>query len=875
MKLKKYISPAIRKKIFYYPALIFLLLNSAFINSSFAQLGAWSSRANFGGIGRSNAVGFSIGSYGYIGTGYTGTPQKDFWRYNPANNTWSQMADFGGAARNSATGFVVGNFGYIGTGTNASTYYKDFYKYDPAGNAWTPIANFGGNARYLATAFSIGNNGFVGTGMDGTVCYSDFWKYNSLTNTWSSKAAYSGGLAGDCFAFALNGKGYVGCGRNFAGSTFYNSFYQYDTTANTWAAKASFGGTIREGVGSFTIGNFGFAGTGSISNFGTRYNDFYKYDPTGNSWSAVASYPGPPAGTTNTAGFAVGSIGYLGTGYNSTQTITFYQYDMCTVTSTVTATPPSCNNGSNGSINLTVAGATNPLTYAWSNSSTVQDPTGLIAGGYTVTVTDGVGCSKTSTVTVTQPSAVAGNITTVSNASCYSLCNGKVTVAALGGTSPYSYSWSSGGGTTTSATGLCAGNYSVTITDSKGCAVTTNTVVSEPAAFTATASVVNATSACACDGQVSITPSGGTSPFTYLWAPGGYSTSSTTGLCGGSSYSATVTDNNGCTASDAVSMLPQQISATITATPVSCNNGNNGSSAATATGGNSPYSYSWSPSGGTSSTATGLSAGNYTLTITDADGCTHTTSCSVTQPAVLQVSSSVSTPISSGCICDGTASANVVGGTTPYTYSWVNGSTTSSCTGLCLPGSYSVNIADANGCIATKTVTVGGPMPFEIDSVTSLPASCPTCQNGSATAYVSTGTSPYTYVWYPFGNTGQTLSNLMPGTYTVCVTDADGCSLCDTVSVSDNTAVPEYQESSLIRIFPVPVKDKFTLQLNSPVISSGKIQIMDIYGREVFRINNVQMNDFTFDISFLPTGMYDLVLSNDKLMLTKKLILNK
>jgi hypothetical protein len=850
------------KKLFLTSALS--LLASCFL---FAQLGMWTSKANFGGAGRSNAVGFSIGSYGYIGTGYSGTAQKDFWRYNPANNTWTQMADFAGVARYAATGFVIGNFGYIGTGYGPTTYYKDFYKYDPSLNTWTAIANFGGNGRYFASAFSIGNNGFVGTGMDGSVAYSDFWKYNSLTNTWSSKAAYGGGLTGDCFAFALNGKGYMGCGRNFAGSTFYNSFYQYDTIANTWTAKAAFGGTVREGVGAFTIGNFGFAGIGSISNFNTRYIDFYKYDPAGNSWSAVASYPGPVAGTTNAAGFSVGNYGYLGTGYNSAQTITFYQYDMCTVTTTVTATPPSCNGGSNASINLTVAGATNPLTYLWSNSSTVQDPGGLTAGGYTVTVTDGVGCSKTTTVTVTQPTAISGNITTLTNATCYSLCNGKITVAASGATPPYAYAWSPSGGSATTATGLCAGNYSVTITDSKGCAVTTNTVITQPAAYTASASGVSATSACICDGQATVTPSGGTAPYTYLWAPGGYSTSACTGLCGGTSYTASITDVNGCSALDTASVLPLPLTATVSSSPVSCNGGNNGTAAVAVAGGAPSYSYNWN-NGQTNATATGLTSGNYSVTVTDAMGCTHQSTCTVTQPAAVQVFSSASTPVSTGCLCDGSVSASVVGGTTPYTYNWSNGCSTSSCTGLCTPGNYSVSVSDSMGCIATKTVSVGGPMPFAIDSIHTI-------ANGNATVYVATGTAPYTYSWTPGGQSSQTATALAQGTYTVCVTDADGCSYCDTVFVINNSGINEYSESSLITIYPVPVKDKFTLLMNSAALSSGEIRIVDIYGKVVFYLNSNRLNELTLDVSFLPSGMYDLVLSDDKMILTKKLILNK
>src|ERR1051326_3232328 len=123
---------------------------------TFAQVGSWLQRANFGGTGRTNAVGFSIGNKGYIGTGYTGTYQKDFWQYDPVADTWTQKANFGGAARIAAVGFAIGGKGYIGTGRDLNnTYTNDFWEYDTTTNVWTQKANFGGNGRYYAAGFSI------------------------------------------------------------------------------------------------------------------------------------------------------------------------------------------------------------------------------------------------------------------------------------------------------------------------------------------------------------------------------------------------------------------------------------------------------------------------------------------------------------------------------------------------------------------------------------------------------------------------------------------------------------------------------------------------------------------------------------------------
>jgi hypothetical protein len=142
----------------------------------------WTKKADFGGAARSRAVGFSIGTNGYIGTGLAGwdgdSDLKDFWEYDQATNLWTQKTDFGGTARNGAVGFSIGTKGYIGTGNNS----KDFWEYDQANNMWTRRVDFEGSARGSAVGFSIGNKGYIGTGFSsGTYTYFafyDFWEYD-------------------------------------------------------------------------------------------------------------------------------------------------------------------------------------------------------------------------------------------------------------------------------------------------------------------------------------------------------------------------------------------------------------------------------------------------------------------------------------------------------------------------------------------------------------------------------------------------------------------------------------------------------------------------------------------------------------------------
>ena len=141
---------------------------------------SWIQKASFDIQGRDGAVGFSIGSKGYIGTGYQDvTPySKDFWEYDPSTDIWLQKSDFGGGARTQSVGFSIGNKGYIVTGddgVNPSP--KDFWEYDPNSNSWVQKTNFGGRARRESAGFSIGNKGYISTGVDGTILLQDLWEY--------------------------------------------------------------------------------------------------------------------------------------------------------------------------------------------------------------------------------------------------------------------------------------------------------------------------------------------------------------------------------------------------------------------------------------------------------------------------------------------------------------------------------------------------------------------------------------------------------------------------------------------------------------------------------------------------------------------------
>ena len=213
-------------------------------------LNEWSRKADFGGTARTFASGFAVAGKGYIGTGwgdygnndpYNQNPiLKDFWEYDPSTDTWTKKADFGGGiARDDAVGFSIGNKGYIGTGyseDSEETLKKDFWEYDPTTDTWTRKADFAGTARGLAIGFSIGNKGYIGTGDDGIdemgINETDFWEYDPATDIWTQRADFGGGARIMPVGFSIGNKGYLGMGMvydpNGGPMTYKQDFWEYD-----------------------------------------------------------------------------------------------------------------------------------------------------------------------------------------------------------------------------------------------------------------------------------------------------------------------------------------------------------------------------------------------------------------------------------------------------------------------------------------------------------------------------------------------------------------------------------------------------------------------------------------------------------------------
>jgi hypothetical protein len=456
-----------------------------------------------------------------------------------------------------------------------------------------------------------------------------------------------------------------------------------------------------------------------------------------------------------------------------------------TLTASITSTNVSCNGGSNGSATATASGGPTPITYSWAPSGgTAATATGLTAGNYTVTVTDNLSKTATATVTITQPSAILTNTMTTSVA-CNGGSSGVGGVSVSGGTTPYSYSWAPSGGTSSIATGLTAGIYTVTVTDAKLCTATRTLTITQPTAITTTPTYTATSCNGGSNGRAAVTVSGGVTPYVYSWSPSGGTSSLATGLAAGN-YTCTITDDNSCQKTQTVSVTqPAAITTVASYTATSCNGGSNGSASVTASGGTPSYFYSWAPSGGTAATATGLSAGNYTCTVTDNNSCTKTQTVSVTQPAAITTTATYTATSCNGG-SNGSASVSVTGGSSPYTYSWApSGGTAATATGLSA-GNYTCTVTDNNSCTKTQTVSVTQPAALNASTVITNIA----CNGGSTGAINLTptgGTSPYTFDWGS-SITTEDRTGLTAGTYTVIITDANSCTKTQTVSVSQPSA---------------------------------------------------------------------------------------
>ncbi|MBS1613448.1 MAG: gliding motility-associated C-terminal domain-containing protein, partial [Bacteroidetes bacterium] len=436
------------------------------------------------------------------------------------------------------------------------------------------------------------------------------------------------------------------------------------------------------------------------------------------------------------------------------------------------------NGNTTGAVNLTITGGVPGYTFAWSNGATTEDLNGLAAGTYTVTVTDANACTLTTTAAVTQPAQALAATLVATNVTCNGAANGSINLTANGGTTPYTFSWSNGA-TTEDLSNLGPNNYSVTITDANGCTFTNAAVVTEPAILSGTIAAVNVTCYGGTNGIADLTVTGGNPNYTYLW--NNFATTQDLLGVGAGNYTVIVTDTKNCQFITSVTITqPSQISITANVTNINCNGSGTGAIDITATGGTGTITYAWS-NGATNEDLTNLGPGTYTVTATDANGCTATASYSITQPQPL-ASSGVVNNVSCNGGNNGAINFTVIGGNAPFTFVWSNGGTTEDLTGL-VAGTYDVTATDANGCTATNSFTVTQPSGI-VSSVVGTNVTCYGAANGAANLTVSGGVTPYSFLWSNF-QASEDLNNITGGTYYVIITDGNGCTKRDSVVITE------------------------------------------------------------------------------------------
>lgn len=480
-----------------------------------------------------------------------------------------------------------------------------------------------------------------------------------------------------------------------------------------------------------------------------------------------------------------------------TYSVTVSDSKGCTATNNVTITEPSallsisnasiadvsCNGGNNGSVSITPAGGTPPYSYVWlpGNASTAT-ASSLVAGTYTLTLKDSKGCQMVSNYTVNEPAATGVSFAETP-VSCSNGSDGSLSATVTGGNSPYSYSWMPGAATTGSVTNLSAGTYTLTLSDSEGCTSTVTSVVTQPDPLELNPVITNVVCSGEGSGSIALTPSGGITPYTYLWSAGGQTASSIANLTIGT-YSVTVTDGAACQTNASYSITQLSLTLALTPVHVSCFGGNNGSVSALPAGGTPNFTYLWTPGGATTNSISNLSAGTYSLSVTDSKGCISQNTVEITQPALVSVNASATNKTCTN-LNNGTATANPSGGTPGFTYIWQPGLQTTAIISNQPLGTYTVTATDSKGCSATASAVIGQPPPLVAGFTGQTNVStCYGANNGSVTASPSGGTPGYTYLWNPGGAATAALSNITAGTYTLTVTDSSGCTAGNSVVIT-------------------------------------------------------------------------------------------
>lgn len=458
-----------------------------------------------------------------------------------------------------------------------------------------------------------------------------------------------------------------------------------------------------------------------------------------------------------------------------------------------------CFGESTGSVSVTVSEGTAPYSFSWQNSVTLfaQNSSSIFnvpADSYLVTVTDNNGCQTTATVDVNEPPLLTSSAI-VTNVSCHGGSDGQIDVTTTGGTLPYNFVWENSVptvvGNTEDLLNVVAEVYTLSITDFNGCFLELTREVTQPLTPVDVVAVVNDV---LCFGEntgsIDLTVSGGTAPYTYSWSSG-QSTEDISNLLAGS-YSFNVLDANNCpfNGTETVGQPAAPLTVTNVVNDVSCFGGSDGSIDLTVTGGTAPYTYEWSNSdfelSVVSQDLNNYPAEDYRYEVTDANGCKAIDTLTIAEPTLLE-----SSVTGVNILChggnNGSVDLTVWGGSTPYIYLWNNGAVTEDINTL-IAGYYEVLVTDDHGCTTMSSITLTEPMDSLSFTYSVSHVLCNDGTDGSIEIEVAGGTPNYNYDWSNGGVDPQ-IQDLTAGWYEFLVTDANGCTIGDSIEVTQPDAL--------------------------------------------------------------------------------------
>lgn len=547
------------------------------------------------------------------------------------------------------------------------------------------------------------------------------------------------------------------------------------------------------------------------------------------------------------------------------------------ITASITTGNSTCGN-SNGTL-LAIAGGGSGVGYTFSIDGGVSSNgsgsfTGLIDSTYLVLVTDGSGCQNVFTGIVTDSDGPVIASSTFTDVTCNDGHDGTITITSVtGGTGTIIYSVDGGAFQSSNViTGLYAGTHTVLVRDANGCTGDVSVNLAEPAPYNIVLTTNNVNCNGYTTGNIVVSAAGGSGTLAYSIDGINFQSPNTFNNLAAGSYTISVRDAGGCSASKTTTITqPVAIVVNTASLNVDCNGNNSGAIYATATGGSGLIQYSLN---GTTYQSSGifnnLLSGFYTLYVKDGINCTKTTNMTISQPNTLILSGSV-TNVSCYGGSNGVIDIAVTGGTPPYKYSWSNDKSTEDLFNL-PAGIYSIGVQDANGCNATGVFTINQPLFPIITNGVVTNASSPIVGDGSIDITTNGGTPPYSYSWNN-GAITQDIFGLLPGLYIIAVTDNHSCTFTTAFIVDNAVGLAEISGKDGLNIYPNPAKDviNVTLGVNKIV---DRFQLVNMTGKVIYE-ENPRSNKFDVDVKFCAKGLYFINLYVGKEVITKKIVINR